>query len=474
MNSFKHIQHTLGAFALGSMLFTTGLRADQSLETLVSFSGNNGANPESVVVGPHGNFYGTTYSGGTGGKGTIFKIPLNSPIQTLVNFSGPNGANPESRLVYWNDGNFYGTTYTGGPGGKGTLFKMTPDGDLKTVVAFSGLNGASPISELVIGKDGDLYGTTSAGGSYAKGTLFKVAQGTDHFQTIDSFNGPNGANPQGLVLGKNGDFYGTTSGGGPSNDGTIFELTPDGKIRTLVYFNGANGANPHARMGALESGELFGTTYNGGANNLGTVFTYTPGETNVAFTPLSATPAPSQLTQMIDPKEMESYGSMGGPGGSEAYGSNPESNGLRTIVTFNGANGAHPDSALVPWSNGYFYFESLYTNARYKSSEVQWSGVNFCGTTSTGGAQNNGTVFQVTDTGALTTLVAFSGTNGSQLGTIPDSLSPGNDGNLYGTTYYGGPGNGGTVYRLSLQVNPPPGVAANSVAGPGVQPQASP
>ncbi len=478
MNTRHNRLPLLSLLAMGAALSTSALRADQTLETLVTFSGDNGSNPESIVQGPHGNFYGTTYNGGSGGKGTLFEVPLNSPIKTLVNFNGANGSNPESHLVEWNDGNLYGTTYSGGAYNKGTIFQLTPTGSFRTVVSFSGPNGASPISGLVLGSDGGLYGTTSNGGAYGKGTLFKItkgggvstmasnsasvhssgmrglidpkdmspvygstgnmdsqtsdpadpgsASGGGMMQTIVNFSGANGANPQGLIRGTNGDFYGTTSGGGASNDGTIFELTPGGKITTLLTFNGANGANPHSRLGQLPDGNFYGTTYNGGTTNMGTVFTFDP------------------------------------------------QNQLHTLVNFNGANGAHPDSALVPWSNGFFYLESLYQNLHIKTSQVQWSGVNFCGTTSTGGAHDNGTVFQVTDTGALLTLISFSGTNGSELGTIPNSIVPGNDGNLYGTTYYGGPSNQGTVYRVTLQVFPPPGVAANSVPGTGNVPSNSP
>jgi uncharacterized repeat protein (TIGR03803 family) len=477
MNIQKHRYQLLSVLAAASLLSSLQARAEQTLETLVSFSGQNGSNPESIVQGPHGNFYGTTYSGGTGGKGTLFEVPLNSPIRTLVNFDGANGSNPESRLVEWTDGNLYGTTYSGGAHDDGTIFQLTPAGHFRTVVSFNGANGSAPISGLILGSDGGLYGTTSTGGAYGKGTLFEITRsggpaaamtsihsrgfasggmpsnydpkdmaglaghnpvygnipndpanlgdpadpadpadpglnhlGTAVMTTIVSFSGANGANPQGLIRGANGDFYGTTSGGGMNNDGTIFELSPAGKITTLLDFNGANGANPHARLGQLADGNFYGTTYNGGANNLGTVFTFTP-----------------------DGK-------------------------LTTLVSFDGANGSHPDSALVPWSNGFFYLESLYENIHIKTSQIQWSGVNFCGTTSTGGAHDNGTIFQVTDSGALLTLVSFSGTNGEQLGTIPDSIVPGNDGNLYGTTYYGGASNHGTMFRLTLLPFPPPTV----------------
>jgi uncharacterized repeat protein (TIGR03803 family) len=136
-------------------------------------------------------------------------------------------------------------------------------------------------------------------------------------------------------------------------------------------------------------------------------------------------------------------------------------------VAFNGPNGAHPDSPLVPWANGFFYIESLYENTHIKASQVQWSGVNFCGTTSGGGEHNSGTIFQVTDAGEITTLVSFSGTNGQELGTIPDSIIPGNDGNIYGTTYYGGPGNHGTIFRLTLLPFPAPGVPPSTATALG-------
>src|SRR6202789_1418985 len=88
-----------GLLVLAGAFLPLAASAEQTLETLVSFNGQNGSNPESIVQGPHGNFYGTTYSGGAGGKGTLFEVPLNAPIKTLVNFNGANGSSPESRLV---------------------------------------------------------------------------------------------------------------------------------------------------------------------------------------------------------------------------------------------------------------------------------------------------------------------------------------------------------------------------------------
>jgi uncharacterized repeat protein (TIGR03803 family) len=94
--------------------------------------------------------------------------------------------------------------------------------------------------------------------------------------------------------------------------------------------------------------------------------------------------------------------------------------------------------------------ERLWDNVWINASAVQWSGVSLSGTTSGGGSQGHGTAFQVTPDGTLTTLLTFDGSQGRVMGTIPNSLTPGDDGDLYGTTYYGGPSNGGTVFRILL------------------------
>jgi uncharacterized repeat protein (TIGR03803 family) len=78
---------------------------------------------------------------------------------------------------------------------------------------------------------------------------------------------------------------------------------------------------------------------------------------------------------------------------------------------------------------------------------VQGSDGNFYGTTEYGGTNgNNGTVFQVTPAGALTTLVSFNRTNGSHPAA---GLVQGSDGNFYGTTFGGGASGMGTVFQMS-------------------------
>src|SRR5438034_10894712 len=81
-----------------------------------------------LVQGLDGNFYGTTFDGGAGNKGTIFKMTSGGSITFLHSFvdDGTDGTNPYGGLIQATDGNFYGTTFVGGFNGSGTVYKMTP------------------------------------------------------------------------------------------------------------------------------------------------------------------------------------------------------------------------------------------------------------------------------------------------------------------------------------------------------------
>jgi len=77
---------------------------------------------------------------------------------------------------------------------------------------------------------------------------------------------------------------------------------------------------------------------------------------------------------------------------------------------------------------------------------VQGSDGNFYGTTSAGGANNDGTVYMMTPAGVVTTLAAFTGASPS----YPDSaLIQGSDGSFYGVTLLGGSSNYGTVFKVT-------------------------
>jgi uncharacterized repeat protein (TIGR03803 family) len=108
---------------------------------------------------------------------------------------------------------------------------------------------------------------------------------------------------------------------------------------------------------------------------------------------------------------------------------------LTTLQSFNGTNGAYPNTKLTP--------------APPRHRVCQHTNGNFYGTTPYGGANGDGTVYELTPQsagGVLTTIHSFSGPDGE----VPDgALALGSDGNLYGTTFLGGANNDGTVFKIT-------------------------
>jgi uncharacterized repeat protein (TIGR03803 family) len=272
-----------------------------ALTTLYSFTGaNDGTWPMAALVqGSDGNFYGTT-SGSVSGPdyGTVFKITTNGMLTTLYSFGSVrdtngvslDGANPLAAMVQGNDGYFYGTTYSGGTNGAGTVFKITSNGALTTLYSFGSvqdtngdsLDGTEPWAGLVQGSDGYFYGTTELGGAYrgpdgfGEGTVFKIST-NGVLTTWYSFAGNDGESTRTLVQGSDGNFYGTTPGHDVVDPpyGTVFKITTNGVLTTLYSFTGANdGAYPFALVQGSD-GSFYGTTYGGGTNNAGTVFRLT-------------------------------------------------------------------------------------------------------------------------------------------------------------------------------------------------------
>jgi uncharacterized repeat protein (TIGR03803 family) len=90
------------------------------------------------------------------------------------------------------------------------------------------------------------------------------------------------------------------------------------------------------------------------------------------------------------------------------------------------------------------------TDGTYPRGGVQATDGNLYGTTAYGGANGFGTVFKITTSGTLTTLYNFCSQTGCTDGQYPIAgLIQATDGNLYGTTYEGGANGFGTVFRLT-------------------------
>ncbi len=170
---------------------------------------SDGGNPLAVVLGRDGNFYGATYSGASN-RGTVFEITAEGKLTTISSFCAQVGCTDGSGLrkgmTLGSEGNFYGTTYYGGTLDKGTVFKITPEGELTTLHSFDGTSGNHSIGGSVQTTNGAFYGTTSSGGSDNDGTIFSLAVGLHPFVETVPASGEVGTNV--IILGNN--LTGTT------------------------------------------------------------------------------------------------------------------------------------------------------------------------------------------------------------------------------------------------------------------------
>jgi len=255
------------------------------------FLSDDGKYPHaSVIEGSDSVLYGTTYFGGTGERGIVFRINKDGTAYAVLHrfdSAAKDGTNPEAALVEGRDGKLYGTTVTGGPTPLGTVFRMNKDGTAYELIWNFGSiggdgNGYYPIASLLEGSDGSLYGTTSSGGSAYRGTVFKVNKDGMGYAVLHSFQGQDvdGSQPESpLIEASDGALYGTTRGGGVrtnATSGTVFRLNKDGtgyQILRTFEAGGSDGLDPWAGLAEGVDGMLYGTTYQGGSsNNVGTVF----------------------------------------------------------------------------------------------------------------------------------------------------------------------------------------------------------
>ena len=387
-----------------------------------------------LIFDSSGNLYGVTGAGGVNGWGSVFRLTPGADgkwkEKVLHSFNEEDGSGPVAGLIVDGAGNFYGTTSEGGAFyncgydpvyGCGAVFELTHGSDgrwkEKVIHNFNGQNndGFYPAGSLVSDAAGNLYGTTSSGGANSScsqvnssgcGTVFRLthdAKGQWKESVIYSFKGRKGWEPLGnLILDKKGNLFGTTShGGGYSRNcyscGTVFQLSPSGhgvwSERLLHHFNGKDGAQPYGGLIFDAAGNLYGTTTGGGPyGGGGTVFELMPTGSG-----------------RWSEKVLHYFGK--------------------------GKDGSVPRANLIFDAAGNLY-----------------------GTTSGGGAHGLncanepcGTVFQLTIGGdgqwKETLLHSFSGP--------PDGDTPigtlvlDGEGNLYGTSFYGGVYDAGTVFEIT-------------------------
>ena len=267
-----------------------------------------------------------------------------------------------------------------------------------------------------------------------------------------SYDG-DGCFPRKVIFGGAGHLYGTTGacGVGPHPSGTVFELSPPSGgawTETLLYtFNGTNKVNPYGSdpVGGVtfdNAGNIYGTTSFGGKLFGGTVYELTPTSSGPWTETVLHAFDPESVARPLSSVEFDQEGNLYGTaseGGSDAAGctiygcggifklTNVGGQWIKSSLSFTGLNGGNPAAGLI-------------LDEKHKTAY---------GTTQFGGANANGAVFSAHGA-TVNVLYSFCSeancTDGSQpLATV----TPDGSGNLYGTTSVGGAYNQGVVFEIS-------------------------
>ena len=468
---------------------------------LHSFLDTDGSAPAAALtLGPGHVLLGTSSQGGAGGWGVIFQCSTGGAFSVLTELTGSTGtkpgAYPVSALIPGTDGNFYGATSAGGPGQDGGFFRITAAGVYTRLAECSGSLGWAPagapvadgagawitpmavggsrgggtlvrqtgsafpgVAAILGGTAGDqpagaltrtaagLFGVTAAGGTSDRGTFFRFTG--DVITTLNQHTNPQGAAAEGpLTLGVDGNFYGVAREGGGTSNGTLFRMTPAGLRTRLVNLTGMSGAargtRPRAPLAAGPDGNFYGVCTHGGAADQGLVFRLTPAGVYTVLLefPLTGARQPGGGLTLKDGL-LHGTTSAGGPEDAGTIFSLTPGGVLTTLAAFTGTSGILPGigpGVLSLAADGSFY-----------------------GLTTSGGATNDGTVYQLFPNGSTRCLAEFTGASGASPGRAASpsnlaqpaagGLTPSSDGWAYGALPGGGSGGGGVLFR----VRPPTG-----------------
>ena len=240
---------------------------------------NTASSPhDGVILGSDGAFYGTSYWGGAGGVGTVFRVAPDGTEAILHNFSPPDpnsgtnadGMEPNARLILGKDGNVYGVTSSAGPGACGTLFRISPAGNFAVVYAFTGREFGGPEAALVADASGNLYGIGCSGNN---DIFFRYSIDTGALTPLHTFAEVEDSLYNGLAFASDGNLYGSSNRGGANGVGNIFRLTPNGTYTELhVFSRDANGFYPVTVPAQGADGNLYGIVPGGGAQSNGAVY----------------------------------------------------------------------------------------------------------------------------------------------------------------------------------------------------------
>ena len=262
-----------------AVIATTAVLGQPVFQTLHSFTGEDGRNPQSTLteVTP-GVFYGTTQNSNDGSS-KLYKITSEGEFTVLHNFEpGAEGFRARGRLCLASDGQLYGKLDRGGPYllHDGSVYRSDRNGNVTVMQnEISGLGVFSSPIEV----NGILYGTALLNNP-PYSAVYVVRVGGDVVAPVATLgSGPTLTVPGGpLVIGSDQAFYGVGDPDSPVPGGlrgNVFRLTSSG-LQSLFTFTGEiGGGDPIPVLFPAANGRLYGVTTTGGALGYGTLFSIT-------------------------------------------------------------------------------------------------------------------------------------------------------------------------------------------------------
>jgi uncharacterized repeat protein (TIGR03803 family) len=439
---------------------------------LYSFSFDvDGAAPAGPVLDSAGNLYGVSQYGApggcSGGCGSIFKLTPKSTggwVESTIYTVPPSTGYPSGELALDGSGNVYGSTAN--YSGVCSVFELTPSGENWTqtnIYTFSCTGGY--ITSLVFDGTGNLYGTLSSSTAASQGLVFELtpASGGSWTEKVlyTFLGGISGGVPTGNLLFRGGNLYGATLDGGEAQCenanggcGVVFELKPasSGQWREAVLytFQGSDSDGPiYPNLSAFDSGgNIYGYTEKGGAGacpTCGSVFEISP-DGNGSWKESDLWDFTWQRDGIYYPAAVvlspagQVYGATTAPTENTIFGG-----AIFELTPKSQPSGSSMLSKIYPFpfNDGMEPFEGLVADT---------SG-NFYGTTSWGGKNDQGAVFEISPTAkGWKESVIYSFGPASNI--LYSNVSPGGlvfdaKGNLYGVTGFGGANQAGSVFELS-------------------------
>ena len=313
-------------------------------------------------------------------------------------------------------------------------------------------DGQSPVAGLTMDKRGNLYGTTYYGGTTTNGEAFKLTRtgGGFVFSPLHSFgDSTDGLNPVSkLTIGPDGGLYGTTNigvvgtGCGGLGCGIVFKVTlPPSVCKTASC--AWNESVAYQLTGSQEGG------YPDSApifDQNGNMFGALPGDICCGVI-YELTPSGGSWTERV------LYAFTGGSDGSVPHGGviRDQAGNLYGVTYAGGTQDGGVVYQLVPagsgWTENVLYKLDSASGTKPVGGLVFDQAGNLYGTTTFGGANDDGTVFMLSPAGGTwTATVLYNFPNGAEPSA---SLTLDAAGNLYGTTMFGGAHGTGSIFKLT-------------------------